>query len=635
MSDTDAAAAEGAEEEYDIGYEVGVCSGRSVEEERGVDIGGGGNQLRVKVTTCYPGKGTRGTYLAAQAEFSDAGGPDYYAFEEGHPRWVAQRRERGRVPRHIKLGEAGVVRVTSAPPPSRIWARDDRRPRTRALSHPGVDEPPVDSQPHTMCSASGPRRVKKASMLGDKVTPSAMNVWASALMFEFHLTGPKMNSWVGSLGRRAGALGASERRRGTGGRIGGDRGVGRGRGSAMASVGCVTTAAKTAPSTGTMNGMATGGVAKIIGGNDGGRLGSVPAPEHEGSEDDLQPAVELTQCRRAHLHVALEGAEARGGLGGAGDGVGLGGHLLELGYRRADIIVAVDERREEAVVLVAGAISTRAPICDLQSATAFCTSLRRGGKDQEGNDANNVHVHRSQEFVNWKVTSKPSQPDQFLVTFPRNALLSAFTVLRNSESRLLALATPLEGREIVSKESILPEAPPGQSECQPVTFSQRLTGVIGSHRALGGLLHLVRGIDEIHPNLQLLFAGMIYCHSNAEEAVLLLVILIDYGNTTRLEVDVLVLYRLPSWFFAQCDPPRSRADTIESYEIIDQVSLSVKNPLFLQGEQKELRKLLPRFGLRFGDRSVNPAGDPTQPFRTYMSFSLPALEAVGEAADMQ
>ncbi|KAJ6556751.1 hypothetical protein DFH09DRAFT_1489220 [Mycena vulgaris] len=65
-----------------------------------------------------------------------------------------------------------------------VRARDDRRPRTGALSHPGVDEPPADLQPHTMCSALGPRRVKKARMLGDE---------ASALMFDLHLTGPKMN----------------------------------------------------------------------------------------------------------------------------------------------------------------------------------------------------------------------------------------------------------------------------------------------------------------------------------------------------------------------------------------------------------------------------------------------------------
>ncbi|KAJ6552456.1 hypothetical protein DFH09DRAFT_1085941 [Mycena vulgaris] len=69
-------------------------------------------------------------------------------------------------------------------------------------------------------------------------------------------------------------------------------------------------------------------------------------------------------------------------------------------------------------------------------------------------------------------------------------------------------------------------------------------------------------------------------------------------------------------------------DPIESDEIID------------QGERKELRKLLPRFGLRLGNPSVNPVGDPTQPFHlalvlcSAVSFSFPALEAVGEAADM-
>ncbi|KAJ6477242.1 hypothetical protein DFH09DRAFT_1293039 [Mycena vulgaris] len=212
---------------------------------------------------------------------------------------------------------------------------------------------PADSRPHTMCSTSGPRRVKKARMLRDEVMPSAMIVLAFALMLDFYLTGPKINLRIGSLGRRADALGASvaaaaaaeaqgQERRGQGCRmrtreraVGAEYG-GEGGGEHRLPVRHAIVVSggerrQRRDGGGDGRGGNSGnhrrderrghrrahGGDRRRGSNEGGGLGSVLA-----REDDLRPAGDLTQRRRTHLHVALEGIDGRGGLGGAEDGVG-------------------------------------------------------------------------------------------------------------------------------------------------------------------------------------------------------------------------------------------------------------------------------------------------------------------------
>ncbi|KAJ6552494.1 hypothetical protein DFH09DRAFT_1497327 [Mycena vulgaris] len=340
MSDKGGRAAMVVEDEYDVefmqsAFAADEASRRSEGWTSAVGVVDVENQLLVKVTTGYPDAYGLSNVYKEEMRASAMGG-------------VAQR-ERMCPSAHQASHSKGTRAIFFA---LSNRARDDRRPRTRALSHSAGGDGGLKAA-HDVLGIRAATREETAHVggRGHSLRDDRAGLRIDArLLFD----GPEdefagrvirtTSGWAGASGTVAAAAAAPGAGAVGTGVWDEDEGAGGGehrlhvRHATVVSVG-----------------------ESRLRRDDGGDSG-----KHRHKERRLSEHMNGVVARGGP-HQRRRALEARGGLGGAEYGVG--DCLLELGYHRAGIIVAVGERREEAVIGVAvdgvdEDTNLRPPVCD-------------------------------------------------------------------------------------------------------------------------------------------------------------------------------------------------------------------------------------------------------------------------------